>query len=291
LTSDEKPIRKQTRRREDSEPDVASGTRPSGNRLKSASIEAAFEAFAASNGTADSPSMPPQEGSDHHSLWIPQLAPVMASAALAEIARALAVSESCAEALKHASGMIAGRVRDIAGAEMARAAILLQLWRFLNGELAPDETALSVPNLVRHAIASVESESVLRGIVVSTRAMPTDLQVQGDEALLVDVLRGLLLTTFTLLDDVENPLVIVTTDESAGRCVLAVGQTHVTAPRGWPAHAGDASLPADPDAIMRAMTLCAATRIAAMGHGHCDTRVQERSTMISLDLPSASRLT
>ena len=288
MTSDEKPIRKQTRRREDSERGVASDARAS---AKSASIEAAFEAFAAPNGTADSRSMHPQEGRDYRSLWIPEMAPALSSAALGEIARALAVSESCAEALKHASGMIAGRVRDIAGAEMARAAILLQMWRFLEGELALGQTVLSVPSLVRHAIALVESESVLRGIVVSTPTPLPDLQVQGDEALFVDVLRGLLLTTFTLLDDVENPLVVVTTNESAGRCVLAVGQTHVTAPRGWSSHASGESFAAEPDAIMRAMALCAANRFAALGHGQCDTRVQERSTVISLGLTSVSRLT
>lgn len=274
MTPDDKPLRKHARKHVQPEPDVS-----------------AFAAFAAPvAGEGPGRSSPDTRDGRERSLRIPEAAVALGPDTLGEVARALAVSESCAAALKHAAGANAHLLRNILDAEMARATTLLHLRRFLQSDVTPERAAVSVSALVRHAIESVESERTLRGVQMSMSVPSVDMNIDGDEALLTHVLRSLILTTFTILNDVDAPRVTVIAERTSDRrCLLTIEQTHVPPPRGWLPDSDDGTRLADHDTVMRAVALCAAQRLAMTGNGRCDARARERATAISIDVPLAQR--
>jgi hypothetical protein len=210
------------------------------------------------------------------------------AAALNEVARSLATAEGCMTLLAQSTGgLMPLAVRHVLQAEMARAAGLLQLLRFLKGDLSPVNGAVFSSAVVQRVVRSAESERRLRGIALATRSSGSDVSFVADEALLANALLGLLLATFTLLDGVQNPQVeLVVTVSENGEVALSVTQKQATAPPAWATHpVGTAWADAAGD-VLSAVAMSASQRIAQAWGGRFAVSALERSTSLSIHLPA-----
>ena len=85
---------------------------------------------------------------------------------------------------------------DVVKAETARAGGLLQLLRFLRGDVSPPMTAVSTAVVTQRVVQAAEAERRLRGIALATRSNVADATCAGDETLLTNMVLALLLITF-----------------------------------------------------------------------------------------------
>ena len=106
--------------------------------------------------------------------------------------------------LAQSTGLLRLAALDVVRAETARAGGLLQLLRFLRGDISPPMTAVSTTALVQRVVQTLESERRLRSIALTTRSGVADATCAGDETLLANTLITLLLLTFAALDGVRS---------------------------------------------------------------------------------------
>src|SRR5262245_51683890 len=126
------------------------------------------------------------------------------AAAFDVVARSLAAAEACVPLLAQSTGLLRIAALDVVRAETARAGGLLQLLRFLRGDVSPPITAVSTNAVAQRVAQALESERRLRSIALTTRSSVTDATCAGDETLLANTLLVLLLITFAAVEGVQN---------------------------------------------------------------------------------------
>jgi len=208
------------------------------------------------------------------------------AAAFDAVARSLAAAEACVPLLAQSTGLLRIAALDVVRAETARAGGLLQLLRFLRGDVSPPITAVSTNAVVQRVVQALESERRLRSIALTTRSSVADATCAGDETLLANTLLVLLLITFAAVEGVQNARVAlsvtVSDDEEIG---LAISQDHVAAPAGWTARAGSEDLSADSAQAIAVVALSAAHRLARERHGRFAIATGEHSSILTIWLP------
>ncbi len=234
-------------------------------------------------------SLPPEGGS--HAIVQAAVLPDAPSAreaiAFDEVARSLGAAEACVPLLAQSTGLLRIAALDVVKAETARAGGLLQLLRFLRGDLTPAMTAVSTSAVLQRLMQAVESERRLRGIALTSRSSVADATCSGDETLLVNTLLSLLLMTFAAIEGVANARAafsVVVND--SGEIGLAVSQDHVAAPAVWSARAGSEELNADSGPALPAVALGAAHRLARLWGGRFRLAGGEHSSILTIWLPT-----
>lgn len=189
--------------------------------------------------------------------------------------------------LAQSTGLLRIAALDVVKAETARAGGLLQLLRFLRGDLTPAMTAVSTTAVLQRVVQAAESERRLRSISLTSRSSVADATFAGDETLLVNTLLALLLTTFAAIEDVQNARVMFSvTVSDSGEIGLAVSQDHVAAPPAWLARAGSDELTAEAGQAVSAIALSAAHRLVWHWGGRFAIATGEHSSILTLWLPT-----
>lgn len=208
------------------------------------------------------------------------------AAAFEAVARSLAAAEACVPLLAQSTGLLRIAALDVVKAETARAGGLLQLLRFLRGDVLPPVTAVPANAVVQRVVQALESERRLRSVALTTRSSVSDAMCAGDETLLANTLLVLLLITFAAVEGVQNARVTlsvaVSDDEEIG---LAISQDHVAAPVSWTARAGSEDLSADGGQAIAVVALAAAHRLARQWRGRFAIATGEHSSILTIWLP------
>jgi hypothetical protein len=175
---------------------------------------------------------------------------------------------------------------DVVKAETARAGGLLQLLRFLRGDISLPITAVSTAVVIQRIAQAAEAERRLRGVALITRSSVADATCAGDETLLTNTVLALLLITFSLIEGVQNGRVtLAVTINENNEVGLAVSQDHVPAPASWTTRTGSEEL-ADAAQVVPAIALNAGQRLAREWRGRFAMAVGEHSTILTLWLPA-----
>ena len=204
-----------------------------------------------------------------------------------EVARSLAAAEACVPLLAQATGLMRIAALDVVKAETARAGGLLQLLRFLRGDVTPPITAVSTAVVIQRIAQAAEAECRLRGIDLTTRSSVADATCAGDETLLTNAVLAQLLITFALIAGVQNARAMLSvTLSDRGEIGLAVSQDHVPAPKAWMERTGSEELPVDTTQVVPAMVINAAQRLARTWRGRFAMASGEHSSILTLWLPS-----
>lgn len=203
-----------------------------------------------------------------------------------EVARSLAAAEACVPLLAESTGLLRIAALDVVKAETARAGGLLQLLRFLRGDVVPPITVVSTSAVVQRVAQALESERRLRSVALTTRSSVTDAACAGDESLLSNALLALLLITFAAIERVQNARVLLSvTVNDAGEIGLAVSQDHVAAPAAWMARSGSDQLVAEQGQAMVAVAISAAHRIVSQWGGRFALASGDHSSILTIWLP------
>jgi hypothetical protein len=209
------------------------------------------------------------------------------AAAFDAVARSLAAAEACVPLLAQSTGLLRIAALDVVRAETARAGGLLQLLRFLRGDVSPPVTAVSTTAVVQRVVQALESERRLRSIALTTRSSVADATCAGDETLLANTLLVLLLITFAALEGVQNARVTlsvtISDDQEIG---LAVSQDHVAVPAGWTARAGSEDVNGDGVQVIAVVALAAAHRLVREWRGRFAIASGEHSSILTIWLPA-----
>ena len=209
------------------------------------------------------------------------------AAAFDDVARSLAAAEACVPLLAQSTGLLRIAALDVVRAETARAGGLLQLLRFLRGDVSPPITAISTSAAIQRVTQALESERRLRSIALTTRSTVTDATCAGDETLLVNTLLALLLITFAAVEGVHNARVTLSVTVSDGNDIgLAVSQDHVAAPLSWTARANSEESSADAGQVIAGVAIAAAHRLAREWRGRFAIASGEHSSILTLWLPA-----
>ena len=210
------------------------------------------------------------------------------AAAFDEVARSLAAAEACVPLLAQATGLMRLAALDVVKAETARAGGLLQLLRFVRGDVVPSESTVSTNAVLQRVIQSAEAERRLRGIAMTSRSSHAngDALVSGDEALLSNALLALTLATFALLDGVQDAQVTLSVDVSdAGEVALSVSQDQASAPAGWMARDEADQTTSDSAGVVAGVARHASLQLARAWGGEFTVSSAERSTICTVWLP------
>jgi hypothetical protein len=209
------------------------------------------------------------------------------AAAFDEVARSLAAAEACVPLLAQSTGLLRLAALDVVRAETARAGGLLQLLRFLRGDVSLAVTAVSTSAVVQRVVQTLESERRLRSVLLTSRSSVADATIAGDETLLANTLLTLLLITFAAVDGVQSARVMLSvTVSDAGEIGLAVSQDHVAAPAAWTTRAGLQESQVDASQAVAGIALNAAFRLARDWHGRFAVASGEHSTILTIWLPT-----
>jgi hypothetical protein len=204
-----------------------------------------------------------------------------------EVARSLGAAEACVPLLAQSTGLLRIAALDVVKAETARAGGLLQLLRFLRGDLTPAMTAVSTSTVLQRVMQAAEPERRLRGIALTSRSSVADATCAGDETLLVNTLLALLLTTFAAIEGVQNARTTFSiTVSDRGEIGFGVSQDHLAAPAAWLARAGSDELTAETGQALPAIALSGAHRLAGQWGGRFAIAGGEHSSILTLWLPT-----
>jgi hypothetical protein len=208
------------------------------------------------------------------------------AAAFDVVARSLAAAEACVPLIAQSSGLLRIAALDVVRAETARAGALLQLLRYLRGDVSPAVTVVSTGAVVQRVVQALESERRLRNVALTTRSSIADATCAGDETLLANTLLALLLITFTAIEGVQNARVTlsvtVSDDEEIG---LAVSQDHVPAPASWTGRAGSEGSSPDAGHAIDAVAIAAAHHLVRERQGRFAIATGEHSSVLAIWLP------
>ena len=204
-----------------------------------------------------------------------------------EVARSLGAAEACVPLLAQSTGLLRIAALDVVKAETARAGGLLQLLRFLRGDLTPAMTAVSTSAVLQRVMQTAEAERRLRGIALTSRSSVADATCAGDETLLVNTLLALLLTTFSAIEGVQNARATLSlTVSENGEMGFGVSQDHVAAPPAWLNQSGADELTAETGQALPAIALSGAHRLGRHWGGRFAMAGGEHSTILTLWLPT-----
>jgi hypothetical protein len=208
------------------------------------------------------------------------------AAAFDVVARSLAAAEACVPLIAQSTGLLRIAALDVVRAETARAGGLLQLLRYLRGDVSPPVTVVSASAVVQRVVQALESERRLRNVALTTRSSVADATCAGDETLLANTLLVLLLITFAAIEGVQNARVTlsvtISDDEEIG---LAVSQDHVPAPASWTARTSAEGVSADAGHAIAVIAIAAAHRLVREWHGRFAIATGEHSSILAIWLP------
>ena len=159
----------------------------------------------------------------------------MAAAAQAgrELAQSLAALRASTTLLSDRGPALASAVAgNLIRAEAWRATCLLQVSRFLRGEIAADPKPVRAHAIVDQMLKSIEPEKRLRSITIEERITVGDSLVVADEELLVGGLSGLLMATVALTQE-PGLTVTVAAAASANEVAFVISQDQERPPSNW----------------------------------------------------------
>lgn len=119
-----------------------------------------------------------------------------------------------------ASTVAAGLIR----AEAWRATCLLQVSRFLRGEIAPSLKSVQASAVLEQVLDAIDAERRLRGITVERRVNLGDGRIVTDEQLIVGALSGFLMTMIGGIEATDDGITV--TAESRGQDVTFIFALH-----------------------------------------------------------------
>ena len=208
--------------------------------------------------------------------------------AFEEVARSLAAAEACVPLLAQATGLLRLAALDVVRAETARAGGLLQLLRFLRGDITPPVTVVSTSAVVQRLTQALESEKRLRSVGLVVRSSVADATCVGDETLLVNTLLTLLLITFAAVDGVQNARVMLSVGvNDAGDIGFAVSQDHVPPPAAWTARVADDAA-VDGGQAVAGIAISGAQRLAREWRGRFALAAGDHSSILTIWLPTVT---
>ena len=150
-----------------------------------------------------------------------------------ELAQSLATLRASTNLLSERGPALASAVAgNLIRAEAWRATCLLQVSRFLRGEIAANPKPVRAQAIVDQVLKSIEPERRLRSLTLELRINVGDSQVVADEELLVSALSGLLMATVALTE--EPALTVTLAAETRGNEVaIVISQDQVRPPSNW----------------------------------------------------------
>ena len=152
-----------------------------------------------------------------------------------ELAQSLATLRASTNLLSERGPALASAVAgNLIRAEAWRATCLLQVSRFLRGEVAANPKPVRAQAIVDQVLKSIEPERRLRSLTLEGQINVGDSQVVADEELLVGALSGLLMATIALTE--EPALTVTLAAEARGNEIaIVISQDQVRPPSNWAA--------------------------------------------------------
>jgi len=150
-----------------------------------------------------------------------------------DLAQSLAALRASTNLLSDRGPALASSVgANLIRAEAWRATCLLQVVRFLRGELAPSPEPVRAQAIVDQVLKAIEPERRLRSITLEERIAVGDSTIVADEQLLVGALSALLMATIALT---EEPILRVTVGAEArgSEIAFSFAQEQVRPPANW----------------------------------------------------------
>lgn len=150
-----------------------------------------------------------------------------------DLAQALVALRASTHLLSDRGPALASSVAaNLIRAEAWRATCLLQVSRFLRGELAPSPEPVRAQAIVDQVLKSIEPERRLRSLMIEERIAVGDSMIVADEQLLVGALSALLMATIALT---EEPVLRVTVGAEVRGSEIAFSfvQEQVRPPASW----------------------------------------------------------
>ncbi len=150
-----------------------------------------------------------------------------------DLAQSLAALRASTNLLSERTPALASTVAaNLIRAESWRASCLLQVSRFLRGEIVAAPKPVRVQRIFDEIFKSIEPERRLRSLVVEERISVADSRIIADEELLICALSGLLMATAGLTE--EPTFAITVTAELRGTDVIcSIAQDQVRPPSNW----------------------------------------------------------
>ena len=150
-----------------------------------------------------------------------------------ELARSLAALRASTNLLSERGALLASAVAgNLIRAEAWRATCLLQISRFLRGELVAAPKPVRAQTIVDQVLKSIEPERRLRSITLEERINVGDSMLVADEELFVGALSGLLMATVALTE--EPALTVrVAAEARANEIAFVISQEHMRPPSSW----------------------------------------------------------
>ena len=150
-----------------------------------------------------------------------------------ELAQSLAALRASTNLLSERGPALASAVAgNLIRAEAWRATCLLQVSRFLRGEIRATPKPVRAQTIVDQVLKSIEPERRLRSITLEERIKVGDSMLVVDEELFVGALSGLLMATVALTD--EPALILVVAAEARGsEIAFVISQEFVRSPSSW----------------------------------------------------------
>ena len=150
-----------------------------------------------------------------------------------ELAQSLAALRASTSLLSERGPALASAVAgNLIRAEAWRATCLLQVSRFLRGEIIATPKPVRAQTIVDQVLKSIEPERRLRSITLEERIKVGDSMLVVDEELFVGALSGLLMATVALTD--EPALIVVVAAEARGsEIAFVISQEFVRSPSSW----------------------------------------------------------
>jgi hypothetical protein len=157
------------------------------------------------------------------------------AAALAgrELAQSLAALRVSTNLLSERGPALASAVAgNLIRAEAWRATCLLQVSRFLRGEIVAAPKPVRAQIIVDRVLKSFEPERRLRSITLEERIKVGDCMLVADEELLVGALSGLLMATVALTEE-SSATVMVVAEARGNEIAFVISQEQVRPPSSW----------------------------------------------------------
>ena len=150
-----------------------------------------------------------------------------------ELAQSLAALRASTSLLSERGPALASAVAgNLIRAEAWRATCLLQVSRFIRGEIMATPKPVRAQAIVDQVLKSIEPERRLRSITLEERIKVGDSMLVVDEELFVGALSGLLMATVALTD--EPALIVVVAAEARGsEIAFVISQEFVRSPSHW----------------------------------------------------------
>ena len=186
--------------------------------------------------------------------------------ATSDLAQSLAALRACTTLLSDRGPALASTVAaNVIRAEVWRSTCLLEMARFLRGEVSAAPKPVRAYVVIDQVLKSIEPERRLRGVAIDDRINLGDSRIAVDERLIVSALSGLLMATIGLSEEGSELVVNLSAESRGNDVVFGITQDMAGAPADW---------------ATQSVALVAATRIVAASEG----RMTVKGTLMGTDV-------